>query len=347
MASEVRSVARNVNTNRKRVESTTSARVFSERQLDAARKKFAVGLAQSIDVLIAQRDLATARFNELSSIIDYVKSLVELETVQEGGTGSVALGGRPSARRRNGVAGPPAGTTMRACSRHASASPSSRRTRRRGSTPRWPRSRGPTRSSSSTPAAPTPPPTSPAGPPTGSSSRAGPASPSRRTAPPPWRRTTGSSRSTPTSRSRRRSADEIRALLAGGPRAAGYRMPRVTRAFGRELRATDWYPDWQLRLYDRRAGRWDETRTVHESVRVDGEVAHAPRRAAARRLSRSLRASPEDRSLHDARRRGQRRAAAGTRRCSPSPSIRRSPSSATTSCAAASPPAPPAWWSRR
>jgi glycosyltransferase involved in cell wall biosynthesis len=67
-------------------------------------------------------------------------------------------------------------------------------------------------------------------------------------------------------------ADEIRALLARGPAASGYRIPRVTRAFGRELRVTDWYPDWQLRLYDRRAGRWDETRTVHESVRVDGEV---------------------------------------------------------------------------
>jgi outer membrane protein TolC len=92
VASEVRVVARNVNTNRKRVESTTSARVFSERQLDAAQKKFAVGLAQSIDVLIAQRDLATARFNELSSIIDYVKSLVDFETVQEGGTGAVPLG---------------------------------------------------------------------------------------------------------------------------------------------------------------------------------------------------------------------------------------------------------------
>ena len=91
VASEVRTVARNVNTNHKRVESTTSARVFSERQLDAAQKKFAVGLAQSIDVLIAQRDLATARFNELSAIIDYVKSLVDFETVQEGGTG-VALG---------------------------------------------------------------------------------------------------------------------------------------------------------------------------------------------------------------------------------------------------------------
>ena len=84
--------------NRKRVESTTSARVLSERQLDAARKKFAVGLAQSIDVLIAQRDLANARFNELNSIIDYVKSLVELQAVQEGGTGGglaqAATGGR-------------------------------------------------------------------------------------------------------------------------------------------------------------------------------------------------------------------------------------------------------------
>ena len=67
-------------------------------------------------------------------------------------------------------------------------------------------------------------------------------------------------------------AHEVRALLAAGPAAAGYRMPRVTRAFGRELRCTDWYPDWQLRLYDRRAGRWDEARTVHESVRLEGEV---------------------------------------------------------------------------
>jgi glycosyltransferase involved in cell wall biosynthesis len=67
-------------------------------------------------------------------------------------------------------------------------------------------------------------------------------------------------------------AQEIRALLAAGPAARGYRMPRVTRAFGRELRATDWYPDWQLRLYDRRAGGWDETRTVHESVRIQGEA---------------------------------------------------------------------------
>ena len=67
-------------------------------------------------------------------------------------------------------------------------------------------------------------------------------------------------------------ATEIRALIAAEPSARGYRIPRLTYAFGGPVRATDWYPDWQLRLYDRRAGRWDETRSVHESVRVEGEV---------------------------------------------------------------------------
>jgi HAE1 family hydrophobic/amphiphilic exporter-1 len=88
VSSEVRTAGRNVNTNRKRVDSTTAARVFSERQLDAAQKKFAVGLAQSIDVLVAQRDLASARYSELSAIIDYVKSVVEFQAVQEGSVGA-------------------------------------------------------------------------------------------------------------------------------------------------------------------------------------------------------------------------------------------------------------------
>jgi glycosyltransferase involved in cell wall biosynthesis len=66
--------------------------------------------------------------------------------------------------------------------------------------------------------------------------------------------------------------DEIRRLMAETPAAPGYRMPRVTIALGRAIRTTDWYPDWQLRLYDRRRGRWDETRRVHEAVRVEGEA---------------------------------------------------------------------------
>ncbi len=66
-------------------------------------------------------------------------------------------------------------------------------------------------------------------------------------------------------------ADELRALLAAGPAAAGYRLPRVTFHLGRWIRSTDWYPDRQLRLYDRRRARWTG-RHVHESVKADGPV---------------------------------------------------------------------------
>ncbi len=64
-------------------------------------------------------------------------------------------------------------------------------------------------------------------------------------------------------------AGEIRALLETEPPARGYRVPRVTWHLGRWIRSTDWSPDYQLRLYDRRAGSWIERR-VHESVRLDG-----------------------------------------------------------------------------
>jgi hypothetical protein len=55
-----------------------------------------------------------------------------------------------------------------------------------------------------------------------------------------------------------------------GPAARGYRIPRVTNYLGRWIRTTDWYPDYQLRLYDRRAGRWNDRR-VHESVTLEGD----------------------------------------------------------------------------
>jgi len=70
-------------------------------------------------------------------------------------------------------------------------------------------------------------------------------------------------------------AAEIRALMAGEPEPPqrGYRMPRVTYAFDRWIRTTDWYPDRQLRLYDRRVGRWNESRRVHESITLNGAEA--------------------------------------------------------------------------
>jgi glycosyltransferase involved in cell wall biosynthesis len=79
-------------------------------------------------------------------------------------------------------------------------------------------------------------------------------------------------------------ADEIRGLLQADPAAAGYRIPRVTSYLGRWIRSTDWYPDSQLRLYDRRRGRWNR-RHVHESVELRGtpgqlhhELLHFPYR---------------------------------------------------------------------
>lgn len=66
-------------------------------------------------------------------------------------------------------------------------------------------------------------------------------------------------------------ADEIRDALRVEPADAGFRVPRASFYLGRWLRSTDWYPDFQLRLYDRRRARW-EGRYVHESVLADGTV---------------------------------------------------------------------------
>ncbi len=64
---------------------------------------------------------------------------------------------------------------------------------------------------------------------------------------------------------------EIRALLADEPAACAYRIPRVTFHLGRWIRTTDFYPDYQTRLYDRRRARW-QGKYVHESVTADGPV---------------------------------------------------------------------------
>jgi (heptosyl)LPS beta-1,4-glucosyltransferase len=64
-------------------------------------------------------------------------------------------------------------------------------------------------------------------------------------------------------------AKEIRSVLAAGPACHGYRVPRVSFHLGRWIRTTDFYPDYQMRLYDRRFARWCG-RYVHESVTVDG-----------------------------------------------------------------------------
>ena len=65
--------------------------------------------------------------------------------------------------------------------------------------------------------------------------------------------------------------EEVEALRAQGFGAAGYRIPRVAWYLGRWIRGTDWYPDWQVRLFDRTRGAWRGD-LVHESVTVRGPL---------------------------------------------------------------------------
>jgi outer membrane protein TolC len=96
IATQVRVFARQVNTNIKRIEATRAARVLAERRLDAEQKKFAVGMSTSFLVFQAQRDLTTARNNELQALVDYAKSRVDFEAIQEAslsGSGITVSGG--------------------------------------------------------------------------------------------------------------------------------------------------------------------------------------------------------------------------------------------------------------
>jgi hypothetical protein len=64
----------------------------------------------------------------------------------------------------------------------------------------------------------------------------------------------------------------IRSALATAPAAAAFAVARRNRFVGRWLRHGEGYPDWIVRLFDRRRARWTDD-PVHESVVADGAVA--------------------------------------------------------------------------
>lgn len=65
---------------------------------------------------------------------------------------------------------------------------------------------------------------------------------------------------------------ELREWLAAVPEGvAGAELNRVTWHLGRWIRHGDFFPDWQLRLFRRGAGRWSGV-NPHGRVRVEGRV---------------------------------------------------------------------------
>lgn len=76
--------------------------------------------------------------------------------------------------------------------------------------------------------------------------------------------------------------EEILALRDRNTRYDGYRIPRLSYYMGRPVHHCGWYPDHQLRLFDRRKGSWNQ-RQIHESVKMKegaavgtlrGEIVH-------------------------------------------------------------------------
>lgn len=68
---------------------------------------------------------------------------------------------------------------------------------------------------------------------------------------------------------------ELAASIAGAiaaPRGTAYAMARRNRFLGRWLAHGEGYPDWNVRLFDRRRARWSLD-PVHEHVIADGPVA--------------------------------------------------------------------------
>jgi glycosyltransferase involved in cell wall biosynthesis len=68
--------------------------------------------------------------------------------------------------------------------------------------------------------------------------------------------------------------EAILAALAA-PACDAYRFARCNRFMGRYLRHGEGYPDWSLRLFDRRRARWSDD-AVHEKVITDGGIGTLP-----------------------------------------------------------------------
>ncbi|MCF8200327.1 MAG: glycosyltransferase family 2 protein [Sulfuritalea sp.] len=69
----------------------------------------------------------------------------------------------------------------------------------------------------------------------------------------------------------RESIVALAGAVSPAPRFVAYRFARCNRFMGRYLKHGEGYPDWSLRLFDRRAGCWSDD-PVHEKVVTSGDV---------------------------------------------------------------------------
>jgi outer membrane protein len=83
VATDVTNATLTAQSNSERVQAAQAARELAQKQLEAEQSKFEVGMSTNYNVIQSQRDLATAQNNELQAILNYRKSLVEVERLQQ------------------------------------------------------------------------------------------------------------------------------------------------------------------------------------------------------------------------------------------------------------------------
>ena len=91
VATDVTNAALQVQTNLDSYKAAQAARDLAEQRLQAEQSRFDVGLSTNFQVVQAQRDLATAQNTELRALLDYRRSQVAYELVQQApstGTGT-------------------------------------------------------------------------------------------------------------------------------------------------------------------------------------------------------------------------------------------------------------------
>ena len=64
--------------------------------------------------------------------------------------------------------------------------------------------------------------------------------------------------------------DEIIQILTN-PKSDGFQIPRLNNFFGKDIKTCGLYPDYTIRLFDRKKGAFNEL-PVHESVQIQGKV---------------------------------------------------------------------------
>ena len=91
VATDVTNAAVTARSNAERVQAAQAARELAQKTLEAEQSKFEVGMSTNYNVIQIQRDLATAQNNELQAILNYRKSLVELDRLQQTTLGSLGI----------------------------------------------------------------------------------------------------------------------------------------------------------------------------------------------------------------------------------------------------------------